>query len=391
MHILIIPSERYVTTDKPLGAIFQYHQAHALKHAGLKIGVVAPAPCSLRYLKRRPRGCSRGIEFYIDDGIPVYRFQGSNWTTGKIPALYQAYWDRIGRRLYERYVSDYGRPDLIHAHNTLQAGVFAVRYLAPRGIPVVITEHSSIYVQRRLKPWQRENARYALKKASARLVVTPKLGERLEELFGDSVRPWRVVPNVLENMFEHAKLSPLDTRDKGFVFLNVAMLQPVKNHVGLLKAFSLAFKGRLDVRLRIGGDGPLMRQLQDLVVNLGIAKQVHFLGRLNREQVLSEMQACDAFVLPSFYETFGVVLIEAAACGKPLIATQGSGPDSIVNEENGLLVPPGDDKALAQAMITMYEHASDYDPTAIRRACLARYGEKAVVDQLKAIYQQVLA
>jgi len=390
MHILIIPSERYVTTDKPLGAIFQYHQAHALKRAGVKVGVIAPTPCSLRYVKQQKGRCFQGIEQYMDQGIPVYRCQCPNWTTGKTPFLYQLYWNSIGRHLYERYISEYGSPDIVHAHNALYAGAFAAHYVRPKGIPVVLTEHSSIYVQRKLTRWQWKQARHAFEQSAARIVVTPNLGDRLETLFGRAVIPWYAIPNILDNLFESSPLPSPRKHSTEFIFLNVAMLQPIKNHEGLLRAFSRAFKGQTRVLLRIGGDGPLMKRLQNLAFELGIAKQVRFLGRLSRQQVLEEMQNCDAFVLPSLYETFGVVLIEAASCGKPLIASQGSGPDSIINEHNGLLVPPGDEQALAQAMITIYQHASEYDPVTIRQDCLVRYGEKAVVNKLQSVYQQVL-
>jgi glycosyltransferase involved in cell wall biosynthesis len=105
---------------------------------------------------------------------------------------------------------------------------------------------------------------------------------------------------------------------------------------------------------------------------------------------LEEIRRCDAFVLSSDYETFGVVLIEAASCGKPLIATMGSGPESIVTPALGILVPPRDQKSLAAAMVRMRVRISDYNAPAIRRECLDRFGEKAVVDKLVSVYHRIL-
>ena len=79
------------------------------------------------------------------------------------------------------------------------------------------------------------------------------------------------------------------------------------------------------------------------------------------------MQAADAFVLSSAYETFGVVLIEALACGKPVVSTACGGPDYIVTEENGLLVPVGDTQALGAALEQMIRTIDRYDPFRLKQ------------------------
>ena len=81
---------------------------------------------------------------------------------------------------------------------------------------------------------------------------------------------------------------------------------------------------------------------------------VEFLGSLNRSQVVSHMQQCDCFVLPSRYETFGVVYIEAMACGKPVIAVANGGPDDFVKGFNGMLIEPNDIAGLQHVLEQMY-------------------------------------
>lgn len=390
MHILIIPAQRYATADSPLGGIFQSHQAHALHRAGLQVGVIAPAPLSLRFVFKHSEKSVGGLNNTRGDKFPIYRYHGLNWPTGKIDWLYQAYWNWIGLRLFAAYTAECGRPDIVHAHNSIQSGLFATRFLAPKGIPVVITEHSSLYARYRLSAWHTNNARSAYQNASARLLVSKRVGADLEALFGSAVTPWEVVPNILDTTFEQAPLRVDAKASDRFVFLNVAMMDEVKNQAGLLRAFASALGGRPNVYLRIAGDGPLRAGLESLATSLGIADQVRFLGRLERAEVLSEMQACNAFVLPSFYETFGVVLAEAAACGKPLVSTSGSGPDTIVNDTNGILVPPKDDEALAAALESMFSLAHTYDPQAIREDCFAQFGETAVVSRLRQVYTRVL-
>jgi glycosyltransferase involved in cell wall biosynthesis len=158
----------------------------------------------------------------------------------------------------------------------------------------------------------------------------------------------------------------------------------------LLQAFAERFKDDPMVQLRIAGDGPLRRQLVELAKQLGIAHQVIFLGALDQTQVIPEMQAADAVVVASQYETFGVVLIEALACGKPIISTACGGPEYIVNDQNGLLVPVNDVPALGTALAQMVQTSNRYEPARLSAACQDQFGQEAVVDCLYNVYQQVL-
>lgn len=103
------------------------------------------------------------------------------------------------------------------------------------------------------------------------------------------------------------------------------------------------------------------------------------------------MQACDVFVLPSLVETFGVVVIEDMACGKPVVATRCGGPENILLSEHGILVPPGDPGALASTMAHIIGRLADYDPTAIRGYALTNFGSESFSDNLIGIYRTILA
>ena len=392
MHVLIIPSERYVPPEEPLAGIFQRDQALALKRAGLKIGVVAPTPRSLRWLRARIRGWPRGIEKVKDEGVPVYRCQTWQWIPGRVPYLGMQLILNIGKRLFALYIRDHGKPDLVHAHNALYAGVIAAHLKQDYGIPFVLTEHSSAYLSNGIRRWQRPLVRHVLKHASARIVVSKYLGKVLEQTFPNAAFPWEWVPNILDPLFEYQSALEEDIRtpQRPVYFLTIGSLVWVKGYEILLKAFARAFKGKRHIHLRIGGDGPVRGKLEKLCQYLGIKDQVEFLGRLTREQVLAEMRGCDVFVLPSLHETFGVVLIEALACGRPVIATACGGPEEIVNPTNGILVPPGDEIALGHAMLQMLDSLGSYDREKIRQYCLEMFGEAAVVSRLQKIYERVL-
>lgn len=385
MHILIYASW-YPSAWNPVLGSFVRDQAVALHAAGVKVGVIAlnHVPIRTQTLRRVAR---RG-EFAIDDGLPTYR----DYDFRVFMRL--VYGDRfLGGAckddLFRRYVADNGMPDIIHAHATLLAGVLAARIKRQYSVPLVITEHNSAYASGLLPKWLDRLTARTLPTADARVAVSSRLGRLMESRYGDSGLNWNWVPNIVDESFLSVAPAPSAERST-FRYLNVGNLVPVKGQADLLRAFAQQFSGHPRVELRIGGGGPLRGELERLAESLGIGRQVIFLGQLDREQVAAEMRGCDAFVLSSHYETFGVVLIEALACGRPVVATECGGPECIVHEDNGMLVPPGDTEKLGAAMGSMVERIADYDPDSIQRDCRSRFGRASVVARLTGIYQDVI-
>jgi glycosyltransferase involved in cell wall biosynthesis len=199
----------------------------------------------------------------------------------------------------------------------------------------------------------------------------------------------RYIPNMLDPLF--AQPLPSFQKDKDtFTFFNVAELTEKKGHAILLEAFALAFRGREDVRLVIGGSGALTDELKSLSFSLKIDRQVEFSGMLDRETLRSNMLAADVFVLPSLFETFGVVVIEAMSCGKPVIATVCGGPEHILDTTSGLLIESGNVEALAGAMLDMVVHAGAYDADRIRSTALEQYGPQVIGRSIEAVYLEIL-
>ena len=390
LHVLILPSW-YPNKLNPINGCFFREQAKALAKAGMRVSVISPSAVSMRNLELW-RKLRKYPERYHDGEITTYQKVFLN-TFPRMPYLQTKQFLLIGLKMFQQYVDENGKPDLIHAHAAIMGGRLALEISRCYGIPYVITEHSSGFARNIYKKKQLEIAKEAYRFAQARIAVSRPFGQLLERMFPDAFTDWIEVPNIVMPEFSPPVniegKSRLKTQEH-FIFLNLGIMTPKKGQRDLLKSFANSFQGDSRVRLRIGGDGPLRAELQQLAEELGILNQIDFLGSLDREQVVEEMRHCDAFVLSSHFETFGVVLIEALACGKPVIATACGGPESIVNDGNGILVPPKDIKALSKALQSIRTNYKTFIPEEIARDCHDRFGAESVVAKLQRIYEKVL-
>lgn len=385
MHILVLPSW-YSSPLNPLSGIFFRDQALALHDFGYRVGIIAVPINSIRKLVNRQGRWFNRVSVGMDEGIPTYRWQGWSWFSRWQLAECLVYLIK-GRALFKRYVKEVGIPDVVHAHSALYAGILANHLKRRFGIPFVVTEHSSAYARRLVSFSMLRVARWAFCGADKRVFVSPNFGQSLENILGDQFGPWVWIPNMVADIFfqEFGKKSS----NTEFRLLSVSMLKPNKGHKALLDAFFEAFQGNSKAVLRIGGDGPARNELENYAKVRGMSRKVCFLGALDRKVVFQEMKECDVFVLPSQYETFGIVLAEATACGKPVIATDCGGPACIVNRQNGLLVPTNDIGAMKKAMLEMYKTHSSYDRNKIRLDCYAKFSKSVIVRQLSRLYEGI--
>jgi glycosyltransferase, group 1 family len=386
MHVLIIPSW-YPETPEDIDGIFFRLQAQALQRSGLKIGVTAPVFRSMRGKPASVVNGGYGIRSYTEENIPTYVYK-SMYFFPRLPYLDRHRWVRAGWKLFKRYVRDHGTPDIIHAHSMNHAGILAQQIHEKTGIPFVLTEHSSTYARKLIRNWQRPAMLQSAQQCSARIAVSKDFCRLLETEYGGL--DWQYIPNSLSPAF----IRPVDLANKpknaDFTFCSVAHLNYNKGFDILLPAFAEALKTHPDLKLKIGGTGLIASQLHNLAAELGLENSVEFLGGLQNDQVLDLMFRSDAFVLASRNETFGVVFIEALSQGLPVAATRCGGPQTIINENNGILVPVGDVQALAGALVSLYENRGRYDAQTLRADCLNEFGEEAVVRQITAVYKTIL-
>jgi glycosyltransferase involved in cell wall biosynthesis len=280
------------------------------------------------------------------------------------------------------------RPDVLHTH------LHVLKYLLPTRLayrpPVVVhTLHN-------LAPQEAERADQLLQQLAFRWRVAPvaigaAVARSTEELYG--LDPAAVIPNgVPVDAFQ----SPAGTRERirgelgldaaAPVLLSVGRLNPQKNHALLLSAFAQAELAALGAQLLLAGKGELRDELQAQAAALGIAENVHFLGV--RKDVPALLGAADLFVLASRYEGNPLVVMEAMAAGRAVVATAVGCVPELVGPETGRLVPPGDAAALGVALgelVQDIELAHSLGAAALRTA-RERFDVSVMADQYLALY-----
>jgi glycosyltransferase involved in cell wall biosynthesis len=259
-----------------------------------------------------------------------------------------------------------------------------------KNIPYVITEHSTIYAlgAKKIKGQIKKDICLSYKNASSVICVSQALQNLIRPYCNNSI----VIGNVIDcNLFHNEP----KIRDKNnFTFLTVCYMknskQLKKKGIDILvKAFQKVIMVYPNVRLNIGGDGAGVKYLKKWILEEGIDKNVNLLGELSRSQVSKEMQNSDVFVLPSRYETFGVVYAEAMASGKPVIATRTGGPDSFVDEKTGFLIDVENEEQLKDAMINIIEKFECYNPFYIRNKILGQFSMDAIGTKLTNLYNKI--
>lgn len=381
MNILIMPSW-YPNGKNVITGSFFREQAISLLKYGHRVIVLDTT------LQGRENYCRRdvwGYKHYFDDGIEVFAF--------RIPALGLARTKRGGLDLYkaiaervvEKIISMVGLIDIIHAHSYLPAGFSACMIGKKRGIPVVVTEHSSSVLLYNMGREQEKILCRTVEEASRFICVSNKLKQSVLQIT-KTMKVIEVIPNSVSDIFATDVYKEGENK---FIFMSVGHLVRGKRHDLSIMAFKNAFGHMKNVMLHIVGSGPCREELERLIKMLELESQVKLLGGMTRTQVAENLRQCDVFLLPSAYETFGIVYVEALASGVPIIGTRNGGAEDIIEADNGLLIDVDDQGQLEEAMLYMYKNIDKYDRKKISQGCQLKYGEHIITERLMQVYDDI--
>ncbi len=386
MNILIIPSW-YTTPENPISGIFFKEQALALKENFErnnnydKVFVLFIENFDIKniktYIKRK------NINFKNEDGIPTLRMK-----ILRIPRLHKINIFRGARKI--RYAVKLASKkwhvnfDLIHIHSALQAGLWYSN--SNLEIPYVITEHHTNYSQNLITKVQKKYLSVVFNNAEAVISVGIGLAKELSKYTNNKIQ---IIYNIVTNKYK--TYSSSSKRNSKFTIFSLGVNARKKGFDVLLISFKNFIEaGNSGVLIIAGLEENEKNWLLSMDIPNNILKNVVLLGKLSRIEVFEYMNKCDCFALVSRYETFGVVFAEAMYSGKPVIASSTGGPDSFVNDQNGILVPVDDIIETTKAITFMSKNYKQFNSETIKKFAEDNFSPESICNKIIEIYKEIL-
>jgi len=312
-----------------------------------------------------------GINFKFDNYVPEYPF---------IPHM-----TKVLRQI---------DPDLIHAHSHLFLTTYqAVRSASKQKKPSVVTVHGLIAKRQSILNLAQNVYLYTLasnifKKTT--IVICLTRSDALEVMkLGCPREKIRILPNPVDTEL----FVPKPDIEENNLIVWIGRFVPEKGVHVLINAAKKVVNQRNDVKFLLVGDGPLKQKMIFLVKTLKLEKYVVFRGSVPREQVPKFLQKSTLVVVPSLREGMPFVLLEAMACGKPVVGSNIPGiKDVITHLKNGLLVPPGDSEALASAIMFLLENEDIRKNLGrnARQLMVEKYNWDKYLKKLQYIYKEAI-
>lgn len=328
---------------------FIHEVAKNLVHAGARVHVLAPHNKGLATFERI-------------DGIEIHRFRYAPVFLERLAYIgnmhEQVKGSLVNRFLFFLFLSFFfvsslslirsKRITVLYAHWWIPGGLvgWLASMLARK--PLLVTLHGTDYRllkgHRSLRPW----AKSIFKRATHVTVVSSFIKEHLVESELVNEEKIKVLPMPVDTeRFTPQKYLKKDKK----VILCVAKFTTQKGLDSLIEASSILLDKGFDFEVKIIGGGPEWGRLEKKIKDLGLSQKVFLSDKVLQEKLPSYYQEADVIVLPAIEEGFGLVLVEAQLCQRPVIGTRSGGiPDIIEDEKSGLLVPPKDPLSLARAI-----------------------------------------
>ena len=280
------------------------------------------------------------------------------------------------------------KPDIIHVHVLTRLGLIALWQKIFHGTPYIITEHWSRYLPgNNFSGCLRKLAtKIVVRHASTVTTVTENLAQAMQN-HGLRNSNYIVLPNVVDtNLFT---IHPHDNAIPRIIHIS-CFEDKSKNISGLLKSLKILKDKGICFEAILIGDGMDFEAMKQQAESLQLNDKVTFAGLLQGKDLVDILASGDSLVLSSNYENMPVVILEALACGLPIVSTKVGGISEIVNDSNGILVPPQNPERLADAMETMLQKYHNYNADALREGIIKKFSNESVGKLLNIIYHNTL-
>ena len=392
---VLVLSHMYPRDYHPAGGIFVHEQVKALRLMGIDARVLSGEPFWINTLDStkvkqalRSGYSSNNITWTEIDGVPLCRFPYIV-SQDYLPFELHSFSYRIAmRKFFAAAIGEFDF-DLVHAHTAYLDGAAGAALCSRLNKPLVITEHTGPFRTLTRNPWLRFWTGRAINRADKLLSVSSSLlGDIQSEIKLSKHHRAKIVPNLVDTTFFTP--TPRRIRDH-IVILWVGHFVEVKRVDRLLKAFRIAFCKDPRLRLKLVGDGRLKTPMESLCKELQMDHVVEFAGVADRAKLRDHYADCDLLVISSDTETFGLVSIEALACGRPVLATVCGGPsDVIVDSQLGCMVGRSE-QALADGMLLISTNLDRYDPRLLHEYVELKFSASTIASTLARVYDETLS
>lgn len=383
---LLVISNSFPDEDNTFaGDIFVKEQIKYLRRYFDNVYVVSPVAYGMERLRKTEHS-----DYQFDNVqvfFPKYVNNPLFWCYGR------SLWvDREARAIMSVIEKEDLHFNLIHAHFTWPSGAVAVKLKRSIEVPVVITEHTHETLYKALREgnpyytntWKECDAIIRVNKKDVPLICHSGIDSSKVYPIANGYDPGKYYPIDREKARQSLGL-PADLK----IVLNISRLSEEKGQKYFISAVNDIVKDRDDVACYIGGIGPLKGALEHQIASLNLQEQIKLVGFIPDEQMGLWMNACDLFVLPSLRESFGVVQIEAMACGKPVVATRNGGSEEVItSDEHGLLVEPANSDDLAEKILVALNRKWD------RKTILTyakRFSLENITLEIVCVYRSLIA
>lgn len=290
------------------------------------------------------------------------------------------------RNAIKAYLKTYGKPDYVHVHVAMNAGVVSTWIKKKWHIPYFVTEHWAGYYHECVPSLFNKNFifryfnRRILKNASLFFPVSQHLGETIKKSFIDI--PYEVIPNVVNTSFFNYKMY----NPAKFRFIHISYMNFQKNPEGIFTAAEILKKRGYNFELlMLGNENELLTALAKKY-NL-MPQTVFFQNAVPYAKVASCMQEASALLLFSRFENLPCVLLEALCCGLPVISSNVGGIAEVICKSNGILVESENTGALANAMEKMIKEYAKFNKNEIAAEAASKFNYEKVGAQIASFYK----
>lgn len=243
--------------------------------------------------------------------------------------------------------------------------------------PIIITEHWSAYHYNfNIKyPEKRNRIQRIFRNNIPVISVSNSLINDIKA-FSKAEFPYFVIPNIVNTQVFKYQLPSSKINKK--TFFMVSQWKWPKEPFIVIEAWRLVIQNFPSMKLKIGGYGPQLKKMDELIKDLNLMKNIEFFGNMKQEKIAEEMQSACAFIHCSEYETFSVVCAEALCCGTPVIASNVGGITEYVNKKNGILVEENKSEKFSLAIVNCYEKNYLYNRKLISKEASNNFSEKRI-------------